>query len=85
LLLILSIIPVKGNLFGGVMMTFYGIGHCILILVVGTSAGAARHILSSKRIHGANSLVKKSAGALLTILGVYILFGEIAPKFGLIL
>ena len=72
LLLIVSVIPLKGALFGGVMMLFYGIGHSLLILAVGTSAGAAKHLLSSARLHMANRLVKKAAGALLTGVGLYI-------------
>ena len=30
LLLIVSVIPLKGAFFGGIMMLFYGIGHCLL-------------------------------------------------------
>ncbi len=53
------------GLFGGVMMLFYGVGHCLLILAVGTSAGAARHLIGSTRMHAANLVLKKAAGALL--------------------
>lgn len=82
LLLIVSIIPVKGPLFGGVMMLCYGIGHCLLILAVGTSAGAAKHLISSTRVHSANRLVKKAAGGLLTGVGVYIAAGALLPSLG---
>ena len=30
LLLIVSVIPLKGAVFGGVMMLCYGVGHCLL-------------------------------------------------------
>lgn len=83
LLLIVSLIPVKGPWFGGVAMLFYGIGHCLLILVVGTSAGAARHILSSARLHTANIVIKRAAGALLGLVGVYIAVGALFPDLGL--
>jgi len=82
LLLIVSVIPVKGALFGGVMMLFYGIGHCLLIVAVGTSAGAARHILGSASLHSANMFVKKAAGALLGIVGLYIAIGALFPSLG---
>lgn len=82
LLLIVSIIPVKGPFFGGLMMLFYGIGHCLLILAVGTSAGAARHLLGSQRLHSANLFVKKAAGALLTVVGLYIGAGALFPGLG---
>jgi cytochrome c biogenesis protein CcdA len=85
LLLIVSLIPVKGPLFGGLMMLFYGIGHCLLIAAVGTSTGAARHVLSSARFHSANRMVKRVAGALLAGVGVYIGVGALFPglSFGL--
>ncbi|GEM_PF-217041 len=83
LLLIVSVIPVKGALFGGIMMLFYGIGHCLLILAVGTSAGAAKHLLGSARMHSANLVVKKAAGALLACVGLYIAVGTLFPGLGI--
>ncbi|MDQ7783566.1 MAG: cytochrome c biogenesis protein CcdA [Desulfomonilaceae bacterium] len=82
LLLIVSVIPVKGALFGGVMMLFYGIGHSLLIVAVGTSAGAARHILGSTRLRTANLMVKRAAGALLGAVGIYIAVGALFPSLG---
>jgi len=82
LLLIVSVIPLKGAVFGGTMMLFYGVGHCLLILAVGTSAGAARCLLGSKRMHSANLVVKKAAGALLAGVGLYIGAGSILPSLG---
>jgi cytochrome c-type biogenesis protein len=82
LLLIVSVIPLKGAIFGGVMMLFYGIGHCLLILAVGTSAGAARHLIGSTRMHAANLVLKKAAGALLTAVGLYIAAGALFPNLG---
>jgi cytochrome c-type biogenesis protein len=82
LLLIVSVIPLKGPLFGGVMMLCYGMGHCLLILAVGTSAGAARHIVTSARMHTANRWVKMAAGALLAGVGIYIAVGALFPNLG---
>jgi cytochrome c-type biogenesis protein len=82
LLLIVSVIPLKGALFGGIMMLFYGVGHCLLILAVGTSAGAARHLISSARMHAANLVLKKAAGALLAAVGIYIAAGAMFPGIG---
>ncbi|MEW6349693.1 MAG: cytochrome c biogenesis protein CcdA [Thermodesulfobacteriota bacterium] len=83
LLLIVSVIPLKGAFFGGVMMLFYGIGHCLLILAVGTSAGAAKHLIGSSRMHSANRVVKRAAGALLAAVGLYIAAGAMLPGLGL--
>jgi cytochrome c biogenesis protein CcdA len=83
LLLIVSIIPLKGPFFGGVMMLFYGIGHCLLILAAGTSAGAAKHLITSTRMHSANRLIKRAAGALLAGVGLYIGVGAMLPSIGI--
>jgi cytochrome c-type biogenesis protein len=83
LILIVSVIPLKGAFFGGLMMLFYGIGHCLLILAVGTSAGAARHLIGSTKMHSVNLRLKKVAGALLTGVGVYIGVATMFPGLGL--
>jgi cytochrome c biogenesis protein CcdA len=83
LLLIVSVIPVKGALFGGMMMLFYGIGHCLLMLAVGTSAGAAKSLITSTKMHSANRVFKKAAGALLTGVGIYIAVGALVPSLGI--
>jgi cytochrome c-type biogenesis protein len=83
LLLIVSVIPVKGAFFGGIMMLCYGVGHCLLILAVGTSAGAAKHLIGSTRIHSVNRLVKRAAGALLACVGIYIAAGALLPSIGI--
>lgn len=83
LMLIVSIIPVKGALFGGTMMLAYGIGHCLLILAVGTSAGAAKHLIGSARMQTANRVVKRVAGALLAGVGLYIGVGAAFPGLGI--
>lgn len=83
LLLIVSVIPLKGALFGGIMMLCYGIGHSLLILAVGTSAGAAKHLISSARMHTANQYMKRAAGALLTGVGMYIGLGAMFPWLGI--
>jgi cytochrome c-type biogenesis protein len=83
LLLIVSLVPVKGPLFGGIAMLFYGIGHSLLIIVVGTSAGAAKHVLGSQRMHTANLYLKRAAGALLTLTGIYIGTGALFPEWGI--
>ncbi|MFA6224042.1 MAG: cytochrome c biogenesis protein CcdA [Desulfomonilaceae bacterium] len=83
LILIVSVIPLKGPLFGGIMMLFYGIGHCLLILAVGTSAGAARHLIGSTKMQSANLKLKKAAGALLAGVGAYIGVATLFPGLGI--
>ena len=83
LLLIVSVIPVKGFWLGGMMMILYGVGHCLLILAVGTSAGLAKSLLGSHRLYTANLYVKRAGGVLLTLVGLYIGIGAFFPGLGL--
>lgn len=83
LMLIVSVIPVKGAFFGGVMMLSYGIGHCLLILAVGTSTGAAKHLIGSASMQNANRVMKRVAGALLAGVGTYIGVGAAFPGLGI--
>jgi cytochrome c-type biogenesis protein len=83
LVLIVSIIPATSPLIGGIMMLFYGMGQCMLILVAGTFAGAARHLLASPRFHAVNMATQKAAGVLLVLVGIYVATGALFPGFGL--
>jgi cytochrome c-type biogenesis protein len=83
LLLIVSVIPIKGFWIGGIMMLLYGVGHCLLILVLGTSAGAAKKLMGSRKLGTANLYMKKAGGVLLTLLGSYIGLGAFCPALGI--
>ena len=52
--------------------TVYGLGQCLLILLVGTFAGAARQMMTSQRFNTANLVFKKVGGVLLILVGIYI-------------
>jgi cytochrome c-type biogenesis protein len=65
------------------MMLLYGVGHCLLILVLGTSAGAAKKLIGSRRLGTANLYMKRAGGVLLVILGAYIGVGAFFPILGM--
>ena len=83
LLLIVSVIPVKGFWVGGIMMLLYGVGHCLLILAVGTSTGFAKRVLGSHRLSMANLYMKKAGGVLLVLTGTFIGTSSLFPGLGL--
>jgi cytochrome c-type biogenesis protein len=72
LLLLVSVIPAMNPVVGGIMILFYGLGQCLLILLVGTFAGAARQMMTSQRFNTANLVFKKVGGVLLILVGMYI-------------
>lgn len=48
--------------------------HCALILVAGTSVGAAKKMLESKGLKRSTGVLKKVAGVLIILVGGYFLF-----------
>ncbi len=77
LAVILVLIASKGNIIYGFGLLFsYALGHCTLILVAGTSMGAAKSLLESKKLQRANFWLKKIAAVLIILVGVYFLIGK---------
>jgi cytochrome c biogenesis protein CcdA len=74
LLLILSLIPVKGAAFGGGLLVFYGLGNCTLLIVAGTSIGAVRGIIDSKGAQRTIVIVRKVAAVLIILMGIYFIY-----------
>jgi cytochrome c-type biogenesis protein len=71
LLVLLSLVPVKGAAFGGTLLVAYSLGHCALILIGGTSMGLVQKMIESKGFQRANTWCKRIAG--LAVIGVGVL------------
>jgi cytochrome c biogenesis protein CcdA len=75
LIVLLAYITAKGSIvYGALLLLFYAFGHCTLVLVAGTSIGAAKSMLDSKGLMKASNYIKKTAGVIIFLLGGYILF-----------
>jgi len=76
LVLLLTYIATKGSslFYGGILLLFYALGHCALILIAGTSAGAAKILIESKGAQRVSTLLRKVAGILIILVGLYFLF-----------
>lgn len=57
--------------YGGFLLLVYALGHSLLILVAGTSMGAARKLIESRNITRATEWMRRGAGALIVLVGVY--------------
>lgn len=74
LAVILVLIAAKGSMIYGIGLLFaYSLGHCVLILVAGTSIGAAKGLLESKHFQKANLILRKIAAVLIIAVGIYFL------------
>jgi cytochrome c biogenesis protein CcdA len=75
LAVLLAFVAEKGNvLYGGFLLFIYALGHSALVLVAGTSVGAAKGLLESKGLRKAHSFIQKVAGVLIIGIGLYFLF-----------
>jgi len=75
LVALLTLVAGKGSLVWGVfLLLLYSLGHSILVVVAGTSIGFVKNLSASKR-YGVFSLIAKYAmGAVLLLIGFYLLF-----------
>jgi cytochrome c biogenesis protein CcdA len=73
LLVLLSLVPVKGAAFGGTLLVAYSLGHCALILIGGTSMGLSQRMIESKGLQQANTWCKRIAGVAVIGVGVFLL------------
>jgi len=76
LVLLLTYIAAKGSslLYGGILLLFYALGHCALIIVAGVSMGAAKVLIESKGSRKVSSILRKIGGVLIILVGLYFLF-----------
>ncbi len=77
LAVLLAFVAEKGNvLYGAFLLFVYALGHSALVLVAGTSIGAAKGLLESKGLRKAHAVFQKAAGVLIIGVGAYFLFGR---------
>jgi cytochrome c-type biogenesis protein len=76
---ILAIITVQEKVATGLLFIFlFAIGHCLPIVVAGSSTAVVTRLLENSKWQGAANWFRKSAGALICILGTYFI---ISPFF----
>jgi cytochrome c biogenesis protein CcdA len=72
---LLAFVADKGNVvYGGFLLFIYALGHSVLVLIAGTSMGAAKRLIESKGLLKANRIAQKIAGAIILLVGVYFLW-----------
>jgi cytochrome c biogenesis protein CcdA len=57
--------------YGGFLLLVYALGHSVLILLAGTSMGIAKKIIESKQANRLLDVLRRVAGALIVLVGVY--------------
>lgn len=57
--------------YGGLLLLVYALGHSLLVLVAGTSMGAARTLIENKKMTRAMDILRRTAGAVIVFVGLY--------------
>jgi cytochrome c-type biogenesis protein len=56
---------------GALLLLIYAMGHSVLILIAGTSMGAARTLLENKKTTRALDILRRVAGFVIVLVGIY--------------
>jgi len=56
---------------GGTLLLVYALGHSVLILIAGTSMGAARQLIENQTATRVLAFLRRGAGAAIVLVGVY--------------
>ena len=56
---------------GGTLLLVYALGHSVLILIAGTSMGAARQLIENRKATRVLDVLRRGAGAAIVLVGVY--------------
>jgi len=65
-------------LYGGLLLLVYALGHSVLIFVAGTSMGAAKKLVESKRLTLATDIMRRVAGGVIVLVGAYFAYRGLA-------
>ena len=57
--------------YGGLLLLVYALGHSVLILIAGTSMGAARQLIENRKATRVLAILRRGAGATIVLVGVY--------------
>ena len=77
LAVLLAFVANDGNVvYGGFLLFIYALGHSLLILIAGTSMGAAKILIESRGWGKANAVLQKIAGVVIIMLGFYFLLNR---------
>jgi len=75
---ILAIITVQQKVATGVLfILLFAIGHCLPIVVAGSSTAAVKRLLENSMWQGAGNWFRKGAGAVIGVLGLYFIINPI--------
>ena len=77
---ILAVITVQKQITSGILMILlFAVGHCIPIVIAGSSTALVRRVLENSLWQGAGNWFRKGAGILIGFLGIYFILTPLTP------
>ena len=73
LLLLIGLVPELGAARAGALLFLYGLGHCLLLIAVGTSVGFAGALIGSTRLQAVARRLRQGAGILVLAAAAWML------------
>ena len=64
--------------YGGALLFTYGLGHSVLVIIAGTSMGLARKLIENRGISRTLDVLRRVAGGVIILVGVYFLYQALA-------
>ena len=78
---ILAIITVQQKVATGILfIILFAIGHCLPIVVAGSSTTIVRKLIENTTWQGAGNIFRKGAGAIIGLLGIYFIINPFILK-----
>lgn len=75
LVVLLALVASKGSiLWGTFLLLMYSVGYTVLVVVVGTSMGAVRKVIQTKKYGKFSSCLKYILGIIIIIIGLYMFY-----------
>jgi cytochrome c-type biogenesis protein len=69
---VLAVITVQEKMITGILyIILFAVGHCLPIVIAGSSTGFVKGIMENRRWQGAGVWFKRIAGAVILLLGIY--------------
>jgi len=63
--------------YGAFLLLIYSLGHSVLILIAGTSMGAARKLIESRNITRTTDIMRRASGGLIILVGLYFVLSSL--------
>jgi cytochrome c-type biogenesis protein len=75
---ILAIITIQQQIATGILyILLFAVGHCLPIVVAGSSTAAVRKLMENSAWQGAGNWFRRAAGIIIVLLGVYFILNPL--------